>query len=503
MIRNFLSLGFIFISITSFSQNYATVYSDKEALYKNDNWGSQHAEERLCGLSGYLGMDIDSSKTIGAHIIHYHFNTLRRLPESLADCGSSYFYKKVPIWTGSKTIIKNNGENIFLTNNGDSIRIKTNANINDTWHFFDFINGDYFEAEVTGLSMGTVLTVLDNIKVITLTLKDNTGNPVTHDFNGKEILLSENYGLVKAYDFSRFPLDTSAFTLQGVSSPDLGIQNITAREIFDYNVGDEFHIDDASSYVPYNGRFTKERRIVLSKIISLNQDTLTYQIERILITHTYNWQDDSHDSSSVKDTVTEKVIVSKLSSLGFIPSKIKVPETDNFSTIYCLNNSSYNFNNRLVKSEGFILHSSNDPCFEPVITSGMDTYEYFVEGLGAYYEGDNFPNQYHRRLIYYKKGSETWGTPDVLLSLNQKNKSEITSAASPNPFNDFTILKIDNPSKQTYKLTLMDIYGKVIREYSFNEDQLMIRNDGNLKGLYMYKLHNDKNEAGTGKLIIY
>jgi hypothetical protein len=495
MIKYFLSSSFIFISLFSFCQNFATVYPDKKALYVNLNWGSGYT----CTSDSYVGIAIDSTKIISGNTIYYHFNILRRTPEAV-DCN---YLKKFPNWTGSKTIVKNNGENVFLTNSGDSIRINSKADVNDKWHFCDLPNGDYFEAILISKFSGTILTAQDSIKLITLTLKDNLGSPLAHNFNGKQLALSKNYGMLKGYDFSRFPNDTSAFILSGISNPDLGTQDITAREVFNYNMGDEFHIEDNYSYIPYNGTFKKERRIVLAKTTSLNQDTLTYQIERIVITHYYNYQANTHDSSAVKDTIIEKDVISEFPNLNMMTSKLESAPLG-FITIYCLNKSGYN--NRLVKSQSQQFNPNNDPCFDDVFSTGISS-SYYLEGLGAYYETDNFfPNQNSRTLIYYKKGSETFGTPinfDLLLSIQSKNKPQIFTSVYPNPFSDFTVLKINNTNTQTYELMLMDIYGKIVREYSFNEDQLIIQNDGNLKGLYIYKLFNDKNEIGTGKLIIY
>src|SRR5690606_21138375 len=116
---------------------------------------------------------------------------------------------------------------------------------------------------------------------------------------------------IRGYDFSRFPVDTSQFIMYGISEPEMGVQNLIARKVFDYGIGDEFHIDEAHSFVPYNGTFKKERRIILEKSISSNQDTLFYKVERLLVTHNHNYQEQTHDSSIVKDTIEEKIILSE------------------------------------------------------------------------------------------------------------------------------------------------------------------------------------------------
>ena len=83
--------------------------------------------------------------------------------------------------------------------------------------------------------------------MITLQAKDLQGQNIPHPFNGKEIRLSKNYGLSGIYDLYMFPQDTLLYTLEGRMIPMFGVQELTAAEIYDYAVGDEFQYTGSSS----------------------------------------------------------------------------------------------------------------------------------------------------------------------------------------------------------------------------------------------------------------
>lgn len=120
----------------------------------------------------------------------------------------------------------------------------------------------------------------------------------------------------------------------------------------------------------------------------------------------------------------------------------------------------------MCKSTSVLYTSNEDPCFSYVSYSPHTVY-YYIDGLGHYYFGDATPNQNHRLLEYYKKGSEEWGTPinfDYLMSVEAKYQKSIATTVYPNPFTDFTILKLNNNLKGEYQLDLIDVYGNIVKD---------------------------------------
>ncbi len=78
------------------------------------------------------------------------------------------------------------------------------------------------------------------MKQIALQVKDSLGNSISHPFNGKEIHLAKNNGLLLFYNTLNFPDDTTSFILVGKSDPDEGVVNLTEKEIYDWDIGVNF-----------------------------------------------------------------------------------------------------------------------------------------------------------------------------------------------------------------------------------------------------------------------
>ncbi len=79
--------------------------------------------------------------------------------------------------------------------------------------------------------------------------------------------------------------------------------------------------------------------------------------------------------------------------------------------------------------------------------------------------------------------------------------SEGAVSAFPNPFTHATIISFPNPGNQTYRMTLMDLSGKVLRmQDNITTKDFILKRDGLEKGLYLIDIKGDK--TYRGKLII-
>ncbi|MBX9852312.1 MAG: T9SS type A sorting domain-containing protein, partial [Cytophagaceae bacterium] len=443
-----------FWSVFAYSQDYQTFYSTGVSHYYDPS-GSDFdcVYERTLYQNEYYVAQFDSVKLSGQDSVLYTFKVIGQ------DTANGVV-KKLPNWTGKKIIIKQNGENIFFNNWDDTIRINTNAALNQKWKIYSFPNGNYFEGEVTQKNYKSFLGLSDSVKVITINLRDNLGNIVSDKFNGKEILLSKNYGLLKAYIFCHFPYDTNSFVLKGLSNPDVGINNITAREIFDYSIGDEFHIEEIlGGPYAYNPYSTKERRVILSKDISANGDTLKYTVAVWKYTERYNYSTNQTTITKSKDTIIEKRIVSEYAFIN--DYALKLPHSP---IMY----QSTNYNNRLAKKDQYLYHDAGDGTYN-MLLDAMEHY-YYIEGLGEYYNHDQVVNPDHRELVYYNKGSETWGTAiDFVTLMNVQKKSSYQFLLYPNPSNGHITLDFgsENPS-MIKKVKIVDLAGKVYKESFVN-----------------------------------
>jgi hypothetical protein len=111
---------------------------------------------------------------------------------------------------------------------------------------------------VTAIDTMTFIGLNDSVKTITLNVKDGNRNVIPYYLNGKTLMLSKNYGLIELPDLYIFPDSYSqsgyfTFKLVGKTNPNKGKVNLTSREIFDFDVGDEFHISRSYKYLDMPG----------------------------------------------------------------------------------------------------------------------------------------------------------------------------------------------------------------------------------------------------------
>ncbi len=317
---------------------------------------------------------IDSMNVVGNDTILYNFKCMRNAvpPET---CSNLYG----PSWIGKKVIIKSDGYNIFLNKYNDTIKINPLANLNDSFILYKYSNSNYIEATITNFDTASFIGFVDSVKTISLLVKD-TGDDTISDFlNNKTIMLSKNYGLIKLPDFYEFPYDSIPditsllniyaynykpfYNLVGKTNPNAGIVNITSKEIFDFNIGDEFHTEDINTLI---GPQSKWKLLLISIIIDKSysnfNDTVIYKVKRCGSEET--WDTSSYKFSYINDTVfTSYAITNNI--LDYQPRQTFYDKNGYFGYSFFDLNISSLYNNRLLKHNlNLIPYSfSNDSCY--------------------------------------------------------------------------------------------------------------------------------------------
>ncbi|MEO8087837.1 MAG: hypothetical protein ABI763_13520, partial [Bacteroidota bacterium] len=304
-----LLLLFCLLTATIFAQNWQTVLSNRNAFFYGD-----------CS-SSIRALFVDSTSFSGTDSVLYNY---RGIPD-----GCYYypgcFHINDTLWPGVKILISQNGDNLFLNYANDSIIIKTRAYLNDTWRLFEMDNGDYISGEIDSINFVPVLGMMDSVKNIKLTARNSSGNTIAHTINGHYIKISKNHGLVTSVSLFNFPSEEYEYSIIGLSNPVLGLQNLTAAEIFNLDVGDIFQYSNHEDYgLPNHCQDYKELRI-LAKSVSANMDTLSYTFDSLFY-HYYNlgnWD----TSYFVHDTETVSIIISECFTLNEFPHQVHLVDT--------------------------------------------------------------------------------------------------------------------------------------------------------------------------------
>jgi Secretion system C-terminal sorting domain len=244
---------------------------------------------------------------------------------------------------------------------------------------------------------------------------------------------------------------------------------LTNREVYDFQVGDMF------LYLQVFFDFTKRKVdsnyvqiTILNRRLSSNNDSLIYIVKNEIA-----------NVSSLKQ-VAVKTDTLRFSALDSAAMEVLKP-SDNFY------NSDYFFtfwdNKRVTNSRNIVCN-----CFDYIndITFG--------QGIGVTYRETYAPNS--ERLIYYKKGSDTWGTPVILSAITTPSVFFEKIKVFPNPTNQ--ILNIETEGRFD-RAQLVNVYGEIV----LNQKEKSVLNVAHLpNGIYFLQVFEGQILRGIEKVIV-
>jgi len=411
-------------------------------------------------------------------------------------------------WIGKKVIIKNNGYNLFFNSYNDTIKIKTNAKINESWTTYYLKDSIKIIAQVKSIDTLTILGQRDSVKTIGFQAFDKNMNPIIAYLNDNPILLSKNYGLVRMLNFNLFPNAATEyfneklepFTLIGLSNPTLGVQNLTWFEAFDFKVGDELHIfNETSDWFPGNGYLTtiKTKLKYIERLDA--KDSIVYRIDREESTFKRIEKWDSTTYVFVHDTIN--AVYRRDDVFDILPGEPIVSESQAYA-------NSMTYGNTITKSKASELgpiFPSPDNCWHQLMADGCLTVDIYIKGFGGPYyscRGNMFGSlvSNERSLVYYKKGLTTWGTPlDITDVTTIENYDDIK--VYPNPASDFVTIESTTGKTEKFVLQIMDMQGRQVLMNNIELNSIYKLDIKGLKeGAYLLKLQNG--EKQISKMII-
>ncbi len=445
--RGFLLLIFLLLSIHGFAQ-YKTVYPDRTTFYKYKGYQSLG----MVGNTGeYIPLKIESSSLKGKDTIYSNYRIFGNSPYEPNDCPMSH---KAFAWSGREILMLEDQREVFISKENDSIIFHKYADINDSWIFYSKDDA-YFEATIVKKEIENIkiqdVEVSDSVMTISIYFKKRSDNSIVpHGFNGKQWKISKMFGFVKTYDLLNFPKDTSSLSIVGVDKLNIGVNNLTEKDIYDFEIGDELHIRE------YGGTSNKKViQKVLDKSFNKDEDSLIY---KIFVVENFMLKGDL----IVKlDTIFLKVSLDPdLKGISQIPGKGYNFEYD--SWVF----PTYNYQflqveppSVMVKALDFTNNYTqyDDSCFGIALSGSfrLDKYE-FWKGLGGPYfysvRDLSISEPVGRELVYYKKSYGEWGAPMNLVLSTYPNKINATVSLSPNPATDRLFISSEGIQNTFYKV---------------------------------------------------
>jgi hypothetical protein len=485
MRKVFVLLSIIAPGLVS-AQNYQNICSQGITFYKNGN--NSIKAFRLDSLYPYTNGDTT----------FISYRTFR-------DLGTYCYDTTNGSALGRKIIKKSDGTFYFFNYHHDTITINTQSEFNDQWKLCNISTDAYIEATLGSVVQDTIFGIADSVKIISLQAKNLLGDTIACIYNHKTINLSQNFGLTKIYDVYFIPdipyfIDTSAYVLAGKSGVLNGLQAIDWKNIYDFEVGDEFHY-----WGDYNiGPDWKYIKRVLAKYIYGNIDSVSYVMEYCRRKHL---PQPPPNIVTSHDTITETynfITLSNDYSIKRLPEEF-VHDGYLMPSVY---ERYLDFNNRQTQAITYDVMSF-DSCWFYYTFEYIPVVKHYAEGLGqtAYYYNDpySYYNPVQEYLQYYKKGLETWGTPvaadceALFESINQKENEKCRLLVCPNPVADQALLTVKGLKiNQDMYLFIYNCTGQDVLSIIFNSNTYILCRNGLPGGLYLL-IVMDKYGNITGK----
>jgi len=456
------------------SIGYQTVYSQRKAYFKSDS-------------NSIVTLKIDSSAFFNDSIF-YPSRTLQLV-------GDECYDPKGGGWAGKKIVFENQW-NYFFNEDNDSIKIKTDAGINDSWTLFR--RSDLtISATVTKWDTAMVMGVIDSVKTITLHVFDSSMKPTPHELENTTIALSKHYGLTKTLNFIYFPsikyspgyYVPNQYDLVGMTHPELGVQHIKWFEIFDFHEGDEFHYIESTNFL-MSGGSASEKKIIIRILKRENFNDLiryTQDVEFLL-----NYQQNTKSEAIITyQHYQDTNLIHKNAAFDQEPG---IPVFNNERTqmqIYPMINNG---------SSPEIYLKENNCWRRSIINDDACNFVSYAKGRGLISASSGCWQLLYesKEQVYYKKSSVTWGNPLVLTN-NEEVYNRFTINIYPNPATDKINIDLKDMTPCTFEL--FDAQGLLVKQKELNALSNSVSTQELSKGLFFYRVIVGNKQVKTGKIV--
>jgi|GEM_PF-1607604 len=467
----------IILLVTSnyiFSQNWSIVRLNTNYFFDLDS--SQNIQGVLEEFSGFK---VDSTYIIGGDTFYIHSKKLSPNPSGFIPCDTL-----VESSFGVMTIKNSNSTKVININNDTFYFPKLNSHANN-WKLIEFPNGQFISAQVFNSDTITFKNNLDSIIRVRLTKRDSSNAMIGSIDDTISILKST--GWFQTLNWTYY-LDTSKALHYTRSSFEL----MRKSEIYDFDVNDEFHI----SINENNGPIDYLNIKILSKNIQGDSVTYTREIDRE--SNIYDgsiWPPIRTSYNHYTDTVTYSNINQLI---GGLPQAFSSDSTYTHSLHNMTSNQTNRYGYTLSKPD-YHYQFENKYCY-----SSSSTERTFMKGCGSVdYKSDNVngsPNFTLEQLIYYKKGSQTWGNPHIITNIPINRNSKSQFKVYPNPAKNKIQIELINPTEYA---RIFDLNGRLLKYIQFPQSPNLSIDISDIDiGLYIIELKLSNGKTLNKKLII-
>ena len=476
-----------------FSQNFALLNQDTKSLYSVNETGKT------------FSLSIENMFTANGN----SFYATLLIPQTIYDvsdtwCSFSPGRSITNCALLGDTIIRKADETwVFFNLNNDSIYFNPNLNQGSEQLLAQFDNIKY-TLSCTSVGQENFLQTTDQVKTFTLQAKDMNNNNISSPWNGKEVKVSQNSGIIEGVNFKNFPDSLQTFQIIGSVPLQQGIYRISSADIYDFQPGDIFQHRNRDYLERHPYTFQNHDSIWFEKITILERtdftDSVVYLIQKKwFLNNSLTEHIDTVTSSFLKtDTIAivpieKPVLIENVEywDKSFQQVQIDTEKYWNYSLYYFTGDIYCPITNCITNLTTDFLWSyeSIDKTLGLGLFQSMDLYEYEIPSEKIFLEISS-------RLVYFKKGNVSWGDQCIVGEEEiAKNSKPLT--ISPNPAHDN--VRIESPISGL--LQIIDLTGKTVYSSTITENSSESLPTQNLeRGLYLIRVIN-KSTSLTQKFI--
>jgi hypothetical protein len=508
--KQLLSFLTILVVYTSNAQNYNCIQPERKSYFINKY--------------NYLrGIRIDSVHTFTDYKVYYPYHTPRGNYDPflgtagpLNPAGGS--------WVGKTIIERTDGTFLFENHWHDTVVIKTQATVGESWIFYNDTTSRYYRAYLTAISTRLISGVIDSVKIIDIKAFDDSGYAASDLVNNFRIIISKHHGFSQLFDLYTFPyhepnreyesgFDYFLDNLQSQHGPmfPAEINSIfyatdfkmpSFSDLYDWQPGDVFHNE-----VCLGSDEKKELYSFYSNTITAR--TLLPQG----VKYDYSgWIAERHYTSPPFYPNPTYIYKSRNISGSFITNNVAIcdsvymPEEYNQkynffyhpqeTTYHCTTSNFYRFYKHEINENMYIPYFEASPIIKSYKTGvGLVSHFFYITGHSERIDDTT--------LVYYQKGNTKCGKPlnePVFVNDAAHNGTYIQTRIYPNPANN--VLMIDLPNNGPYSISILSYVGQIVYQNDQCSNSQTIHTENLPTGLYVVYITDKDGSKTISKLSI-
>lgn len=392
---------------------------------------------------------------------------------------------------GREVRISASGTHRFILYDNDTLTLHFQENTSPPWIAYESDDA-IVQAVVSETAQEEVLGILQEVRTISLQMLNDDMEPIQAEVNAYEFRIGSESGLLAFPNLAAFPnfFSTPSQNLyqaeiEGIF-PDLGIQDLTTFDIYDFQPGDEIHYEEGTqSFADFD--VTQYAEEILDR--TDYADSIVYTIE----VTTYTPDSPTPTGSWVESRTIEP------DPLLDTPSGQSYVEEGALGFLAWIDEGIHGTSKLTVHNDAVLGSNGLDDCFGEIIDYGCFQFgiDHYIKGLGGpYYQCVSGPTfSTWCELLYFDKDGTEWGVPLSADEILVRNDFRIF----PNPAASEFRLEVDTHFSLE-AVRLVDMRGRTVKQFHGLLDRYPV--DDLKSGIYILELTTKEGLSISEKLLI-